>query len=97
MQRTESEVRQGTTNSKWKATYQSSAKNLRPTEHIVNYVSKAAKKVKNSEIELHSQLCRLLSILQLLVFPWLGTNRSVGGLNFIRNDDFVLVYMPNEE
>ena len=27
----------------------------------------------------------------------LGIDRSVEGLKFIRNDDFVLVYMPNEE
>ena len=53
--------------------------------------------VKNSEIELHSQLRRLLSILQLLVFPWLRIDRSVGCVKLIRNDDFVLVYMPDEE
>ena len=97
MQRTECDVRQGTTNSKRRATYQSSAQNLDPTKDIVNYVFWAAKKVKNLEIELHSQLCCLLSILQLLVFPRLGIDKSIGGLKFIRNDDFVLVYVPNEE
>ena len=63
MQRTECEMRQGTNSSERRATYQSSAQNLGPTEDTVNCVSRAAKKVKNLEIELHSQLHRLLSIL----------------------------------
>ena len=32
-----------------------------------------------------------------MVFPWLGIDRSVGGLKFIRNDDFVLVFVLNEK